>query len=87
MYPILGCMVFPPLATYIISLYGWQNCLRIFAALHLVCAVCSLTYRPVSAPADDKKCASAVDSCNNIYTQPESEQCIKNRMGENEDLR
>ena len=46
-------MVFPPLASYLIDMYGWQNCLRIFSALHLICAGLSLSYRPITASLED----------------------------------
>ena len=46
-------MVFPPLASYLIDMYGWQNCLRIFSALHLTCAGLSLSYSPITASLED----------------------------------
>lgn len=45
--------MFPPLASYLIDMYGWQNCLRIFSALHLVCAGLSLSYRPITTSIED----------------------------------
>ena len=46
--------MFPPLASYLIDIYGWQNCLRIFSALHLVCSGLSLTYMPITSSIEDK---------------------------------
>ena len=51
-------MVFPPLASYLIDMYGWQNCLRIFSALHLICAGLSLSYMPISTSNEDKVSSS-----------------------------
>ena len=47
-------MVFPPMASYLIDMYGWQNCLRIFSALHLICAGLSLSYMPINTSIEDK---------------------------------
>ena len=46
--------MFPPLASYLIDMYGWQNCLRIFSALHLICAGLSLSYRPITNIIEDE---------------------------------
>ena len=45
--------MFPPLASYLIDMYGWQSCLRIFSAIHLICAGLSLSYRPISTSIED----------------------------------
>ena len=64
-------MIFPPLATYIISIHGWQNCLRIFAILHLVCALCSLSYRPVTNQKEVNEEPTLLNSKMNQHYQPE----------------
>ena len=71
-------MVFPPLANYLVFMYGWQNCLRIFSVLHLVCAICSLSYRPVKNGKESNGHVSKAHSCGSIYIIPESEQYQKN---------
>ena len=60
-------MVFPPLASYLIDMYGWQNCLRIFSALHLICAGLSLSYRPITTSKEDD-----VPSSRRNFTHEES---------------
>ena len=80
---ILGCMVFPPLANYIISQHDWQTCLRIFAVLHMVCAVFSLTYKPLPTTQQDDGSLSKIHSCNNIYIVQQSEQCHGNNTNAN----
>ena len=60
-------MVFPPLASYLIDMYGWQNCLRIFSALHLICAGLSLSYRPITTSKEDD-----VPSSRRNFTNEES---------------
>ena len=80
-------MVFPPLATYIISLHGWQNCLRIFAALHLVCALCSLSYLPVANPKDVVDEQAIIHCNNNTYNARESNNCQVNTNSEEKHLK
>ena len=60
-------MLFPPLATFIITLHGWQNCLRIFAGLHLICSLLSLSYPSSTDHKENNEEYSNEYSNNNQY--------------------
>ena len=62
----------------LISLYGWQNCLRIFATFHLACTLFSLTYRPLPNAKEDTFSSDKVHSSDSTYTESAFDMFTKN---------
>ena len=80
-------MVFPPLATYIITHHGWQNCLRIFAGLHLICSFCSLSYGPLTDHKENNDEYSNHYSNNNQYIVKEEMKIHVNKSSEDSNFK